>query len=62
MSLLLAASRRELVRTAARRSLGRRHLIGRVFQGLCVVAAIAAVAPLAALIYYTVSRGWGCCR
>ena len=59
MTVLLAPSRRELVRTAARRSLGRRHVVGRIFQGLCVVAAVAAVAPLAALIYYTISRGIG---
>jgi len=31
--------------------------VGRVFQGLCVVAMVAAVAPLVALVYYTVTRG-----
>ncbi|MGA9114320.1 MAG: phosphate ABC transporter permease PstA [Candidatus Dormiibacterota bacterium] len=57
MSVLLAPSRRELVRTAARRSLRRRRIVGTVVQGLCVVAVVAAVAPLVALVYYTVTRG-----
>ena len=64
MSVALAPSRRDLVRTAAQRSLTRRRITGRIAQALCAVAAVASVAPLVALLYYTISRGakvlsWG---
>ena len=59
MSVLIAPSRRELVRTAARRSLRRRQIVGRIVLGLCVLAVVAAVAPLVALVYFTISRGVG---
>jgi phosphate transport system permease protein len=50
-------ARRELVRQSARRSLGRRRLIGRIAIGLCVVAVAISLAPLVALVAYTTSRG-----
>ncbi len=59
MSAVLAARRRELVRATAQRSLARRRLTGRIAQAMCAVAAVAAVAPLVTLLYYTVSRGAG---
>ena len=59
MSAVLAPRRRELIRAAAERSLTRRRLTGRIAQGLCAVAAVAAVAPLVTLLYYTISRGAG---
>ena len=59
MSAVLAARRRQLIRATAERSLTRRRLTGRLAQGLCTVAALAAVAPLATLLYYTISRGAG---
>jgi phosphate transport system permease protein len=59
VSAVLAARRRELVRATAQRSLARRRLTGRIAQAMCAVAAVAAVAPLVTLLYYTVSRGAG---
>jgi phosphate transport system permease protein len=52
-----APRRRELIRAQAARSLGRRHLTGRVAVGLCVVAVAISLAPLVALVTYTTSRG-----
>jgi phosphate transport system permease protein len=46
-----------LVRGRARGTLGRRRLTGGVMQVLCLVAVCAGVAPLVALIYFTVARG-----
>ena len=59
MSVVPAARRRDLIRATAQRSLTRRRITGRIAQGLCAVAAIAAVAPLVTLLYYTISRGAG---
>ena len=57
MTVASALSRRDLVRAAAQRSLTRRRITGRLAQALCAVAAVASVAPLVALLYYTISRG-----
>ena len=59
MSVAAAAigSRRELVQRTARRSLPRRQLMGRIVIALSVVAVIGAVAPLFAVLAYTVGRG-----
>lgn len=59
MSAVLVARRRELIQATAERSLLRRRLSGRIAQGLCALAALAAVAPLVTLLYYTISRGAG---
>ncbi len=59
MSAVVVARRRELIRATAQRSLMRRRLTGRIAQTLCAVAAVAAVAPLVTLLYYTISRGAG---
>lgn len=45
------------VQLSARRSLPRRRLVGRSAEGLCSLAVLAGVAPLGALLYYTVVRG-----
>jgi len=50
---------RAAVREHSTRSLGRRRLTGMVMQLLCWLAVIVGVAPLAALIYYTIVRGVG---
>ena len=50
-------ARRELVRAASRRSLVRRRLVGRGAIVLCVVAVAISLAPLVALVAYTISRG-----
>jgi phosphate transport system permease protein len=52
-----AEQRRQLVRATARRSLRRRRLTGRVYQGLCAVAVLVGLVPLVALIYYVTARG-----
>ncbi|MGA8016022.1 MAG: phosphate ABC transporter permease subunit PstC [Candidatus Dormiibacterota bacterium] len=52
-----AIRRRQLLRARARASLGRRHLTGGAMEILCATAALAAAAPLGALVVYTVSRG-----
>jgi len=59
MSPLLAPTRRELIRAAAIHSLARRRLRGRLAEAVCLAAAAAAVAPLIALVAYTVARGAG---
>lgn len=59
MSAVLVARRRELIQATAERSLLRRRISGRIAQGLCALAALAAVAPLVTLLYYTISRGAG---
>jgi len=50
-------ARRAYVRERARRSLARRRVTSRVAVGLCVVAVAISLAPLVALVSYTVSRG-----
>jgi phosphate transport system permease protein len=52
-----AARRRELILAQSKRSLGRRHLAGRVAVALCMVAVAISLAPLVALVAYTTSRG-----
>ena len=47
----------DLIRATSARSLGRRHVAGRVAVGLCVVAVAISLAPLVALVAYTTSRG-----
>jgi phosphate transport system permease protein len=47
------------VRLRSRRSLPTRRLTGAVMEGLCGLAVLVGVAPLAALIYYTIERGIG---
>ncbi|HUJ66442.1 MAG TPA: phosphate ABC transporter permease subunit PstC [Acidimicrobiales bacterium] len=47
------------VRLRSGRSLPRRRLTGAVTEALCGLAVLVGVAPLAALIYYTVVRGIG---
>lgn len=56
-----AASRRyrPLIKQAARRSLRRRRRRGALGRSLCVLASAVALAPLVALLYYTVARGLG---
>ncbi len=49
--------RRPIIQTAARRTLKRRRLAGRLFRALCVLCAAIALAPLVALVYYTAERG-----
>jgi phosphate transport system permease protein len=49
--------RRPIIQSAARRTLHRRRLAGRLVQALCVLCAAIGVAPLVALVYYTVERG-----
>jgi phosphate transport system permease protein len=52
-----ATRRRQLIRDRSARSLGRRHLVGRVAVGLCLVAVAISLVPLVALAAYTTSRG-----
>jgi phosphate transport system permease protein len=49
--------RRPIIQAAARRTLKRRRLAGRLFRALCVLCAAIALAPLVALVYYTAERG-----
>ena len=49
--------RRPVIQAAARRSLAHRRLAGRIVQALCVLCAAMGLAPLVALLYYTVDRG-----
>jgi phosphate transport system permease protein len=46
-----------LVRGRARATLRRRRMTGGLMQVLCLAAVVAGVAPLVALIYFTVARG-----
>lgn len=50
---------RPVIKQAAARSLRRRRRRGTVGRGLCVLASTVALAPLVALVYYTVARGLG---
>jgi phosphate ABC transporter permease protein PstC/phosphate ABC transporter permease subunit PstA len=47
------------LRARSSRSLPTRRLTGGVMEGLCALAVLVGVAPLAALIYYTIERGIG---
>jgi phosphate transport system permease protein len=47
------------VRVRSARSLPARRVTGAVMEGLCGLAVLVGIAPLAALIYYTVVRGIG---
>ena len=49
--------RRPIIQAAARRTLVRRRLKGRLVQALCVLSAAIGIAPLVALVYYTAQRG-----
>jgi phosphate transport system permease protein len=48
---------REVIRETSARSLRRRRVTGKVAVGLCGLAVAIALAPLAALVAYTTSRG-----
>ena len=49
--------RREMIRDAARRTLTRRRIAGRIAEAACFAAVLTAVLPLGALLYYTITRG-----
>ena len=49
--------RRPIIQAAARRTLRRRRLAGKLVQALCVLCAAIGLAPLVALVYYTADRG-----
>jgi len=51
--------RRPIIQAAARDSLRRRRRQGRSVQVLCVLATAVGLAPLVALVYYTLDRGFG---
>lgn len=57
--LARAASRRTQIRATARRTLGHRRRTGQLCQLVCWLAMLIALAPLVALVYYTVARGAG---
>lgn len=48
---------RTTVQESARRSRGRRMITSRVAEALCAAAVVLAVAPLAALLWFTIRRG-----
>ena len=52
-----AGARRDAIRTAARRTLGRRRAATSVAHGLSALAVVVALVPLAALVAYTATRG-----
>ncbi|HTT87214.1 MAG TPA: phosphate ABC transporter permease PstA [Acidimicrobiales bacterium] len=56
-ALARAAQRRALIRARSGRSLTRRRVGGRIAVGVCVLAVAVSLAPLVALVLYTVSRG-----
>lgn len=47
------------VQASARRTLGRRQVTKRVGEGLCALAVLLGMAPLVALLWFTVARGAG---
>jgi phosphate transport system permease protein len=53
----LTAGWRRTVQSSSRGTLPRRRLISRLAQLLCTVAVLIGLAPLVALLYYTVARG-----